>query len=65
MLGSKSIMCGPAGPLVAFLWTSVKLTQAPPVVVGVSAPERFATSNSQIPVVVVARRPEVGVVVPG
>jgi hypothetical protein len=30
MLGSKSIMCGPAGPVVVFFLTLAKLTQGRP-----------------------------------
>jgi hypothetical protein len=50
MLGSKSIMCGPAGPVVVFFRTLVKLTQARPSGFdGVRPPECLSTSNRQIP----------------
>jgi hypothetical protein len=65
MLGSKSIMCGPAGPVVVFFSTLVKLT--PCASVGVERREASGVVDIEPPdpVVAVARGPEVGIVVPG
>jgi hypothetical protein len=50
MLGSKSIMCGPAGPVVVFFSTLAKLTQGRPRdVVAFRRPVRRSTLHSQIP----------------
>ena len=49
MLGSKSIMCGPAGPVVVFFSTFSKLTQALPSDVDGVRPPPGSTSKSQMP----------------
>ena len=50
MLGSKSIMWGPAGPVLFFFWMLVKSTQAfPSGLVGVSALVCLSMVKRQMP----------------
>ena len=48
-LGSKSIRCGPAGPVVFFFRTFAKLTHGRPLGVSDVRPPDFPTSNRQMP----------------